>query len=39
VPAHEAVKNVKDDPKNEAIAQARTASTAAWAACDDENEL
>jgi hypothetical protein len=37
--AREAVKNVKDDPKNEAIVHARTTSTAAWAACDDENEL
>jgi hypothetical protein len=39
VAAREAVKNVKDDPKNEAIAHAREASAAAWAACDDENEL
>jgi hypothetical protein len=37
--AREAVKNVKDDPKNEAIAHARAASAAAWTACDDENEL
>jgi hypothetical protein len=37
--AHEVVKNMKDDPKNEGIAHARTASAAAWAACDDENEL
>jgi len=32
----EAVKNVKDDPKNEAIARARSASDAAFAACEDD---
>jgi hypothetical protein len=37
--AREAVKNMKDDPKNEAIPRARAASAAAWAACDDDNEL
>jgi serine/threonine-protein kinase len=34
--AHEAVNAVKDDPKNEAIARARSASLAAFAACDDD---
>ncbi len=34
--AREAVKAVKDDPKNEAIAAARTASEAAFATCADE---
>jgi hypothetical protein len=34
--AREAVKNVKDDPKNEAIARARAASEAAFSACPDD---
>jgi hypothetical protein len=34
--AGEAVKNVKENPKNEAIARARSASEAAFAACGDE---
>jgi hypothetical protein len=34
--AHDAVKNVKDDSKNEAIARARSASEAAFAACEDD---
>lgn len=33
--AHDAVKAVKDDPKNEAIARARTASLAGFDACGD----
>jgi hypothetical protein len=37
--ARDAVKKVKDDPKNDAIGRARTASTAAFDACQDENEL
>jgi hypothetical protein len=35
--AREAVNNVKDDPKNEAIARARAASQAAFSACGDED--
>ena len=35
-PAREAVRNVKDNPKNEAIARARDASQAAFAACEDD---
>jgi serine/threonine-protein kinase len=35
--AREAVAAVKDDPKNEAIARARTASQAAFAACGEED--
>jgi hypothetical protein len=34
--AREAVRNVKDDPKNEAIARARSASETAFAACEDD---
>jgi serine/threonine-protein kinase len=34
--AHETVNSVKDDPKNDAIARARTASQTAFAACDDD---
>jgi hypothetical protein len=34
--ARDAVKNVKDDPKNDAIGRARTASEAAFAACEDD---
>ena len=34
--AREAVKAVKDDPKNEAIARARAASEAAFAACGED---
>jgi hypothetical protein len=34
--AHDAVRNVKDEPKNEAIAHARSASDQAFAACDDD---
>jgi hypothetical protein len=34
--AHDAVNSVKDDPKNEAIARARAASEAAFAACDGD---
>jgi hypothetical protein len=33
--AREAVKGVKDDPKNDAIARARTASEAAFTTCGD----
>jgi hypothetical protein len=32
----EALRNVKDDPKNDAIARARAASQAAFVACDDD---
>jgi serine/threonine protein kinase len=32
----EALRNVKDDPKNDAIARGRAASQAAFAACDDD---
>jgi hypothetical protein len=35
-PARDAVKNVKDDPKNDAIARARTASETTFAACEDD---
>jgi len=35
-PAREAVRNVKDDPKNEAIARARSLSETAFVACDDD---
>ncbi len=38
-PAKDAVKNVKDDAKNEALAPAVAASQAAFAACGDDNEL
>jgi len=38
-PARDAVKNVKDDPKNDALAPAKAASEAAFTACHDENEL
>jgi hypothetical protein len=34
--ARDAVKNVKDDPKNDAIVRARSASDMAFAACDDD---
>jgi hypothetical protein len=34
--AREAVKNVKDDPRNDAIARARAASEKAFADCHDE---
>ena len=34
--AREAVKNVKDDPKNEAIGRARAASEAVFAACEED---
>jgi hypothetical protein len=34
--AREAVKNVKDDPRNDAIARARAASERAFAECHDE---
>jgi hypothetical protein len=34
--AREAVKNVKDDPKNEGIARARAASDKAFSACGDD---
>jgi hypothetical protein len=34
--AHEALKNVKDNPKNEAVARARAASQAAFAACEND---
>jgi serine/threonine protein kinase len=34
--AHDALRNVKDDPKNDAIVRARDASQAAFAACDDD---
>jgi hypothetical protein len=34
--ARDAVRNVKDDPKNEAIARARSASETAFAACEDD---
>ena len=37
--ARDAVKKVKDDPKNDAIARAHAASDAAFDACQDENEL
>jgi eukaryotic-like serine/threonine-protein kinase len=35
-PARDALRNVKDDPKNDAIVHARAASQAAFAACDDD---
>ena len=35
--ARDAVKAVKDDPKNDAIAKARAASEAAFAACQSED--
>jgi hypothetical protein len=35
--AHDAVKNVKDDPKNEVIARARAASEKAFTDCKDES--
>jgi len=34
-PAHEAVKGIKDDPKNEAVARARASSEAAFTACGE----
>jgi serine/threonine protein kinase len=34
--ARDAVRNVKDDPKNEGIARARSASETAFAACEDD---
>ncbi|MBV9946274.1 MAG: hypothetical protein JOZ69_05455, partial [Myxococcales bacterium] len=34
--ARDAIRNVHDDPKNEAVAVARAASEAAFAACDDD---
>jgi hypothetical protein len=34
--ARDALRNVKDDPKNDAIVHARAASQAAFAACDDD---
>jgi hypothetical protein len=37
--ARDAMKKVKDDPKNDAIGRARTASSAAFDACQDDNEL
>lgn len=37
--ARDAVKKVKDDPKNDALATAKAASDAAFDACGDENEL
>ena len=37
-PAREAVRAVKDDAKNEAIARARAASLAAFTACDDDDD-
>lgn len=37
--ARDAVKKVKDDPKNDAVARARAASEAAFDTCQDENEL
>jgi hypothetical protein len=36
--ARDAVKNVKDDPKNDAVARARASSEAAFTACRDDNE-
>ena len=36
-PAHDALKNVKDDPKNDAIARARAASEKAFADCHEES--
>ena len=37
--ARDAVKKVKDDPKNDAITRARAASDTAFDTCGDENEL
>ncbi len=34
--AREAVKSVKDDPKNDALARARASADAVFAACDDD---
>ena len=34
--AHEAVRNVKDDPRNDALARARAASDRAFADCHEE---
>jgi hypothetical protein len=34
--AHEAVRNVKDDPKNDALARARASADAVFMACDDD---
>jgi hypothetical protein len=39
IPAREAVKNAKDDPKNDLIPRARSASEAAFSACNDEDEF
>jgi len=36
--AHDAVRGVKDDARNEAVARARAASQAAFAACDEPGE-
>jgi hypothetical protein len=36
-PAHDALKNVKDDPKNEAIARARAATEKAFIDCHEES--
>jgi hypothetical protein len=37
--ARDAVKKVRDDPTNDAIGRARAASSSAFDACQDENEL
>jgi hypothetical protein len=34
--AREAVKGVKDDPKNDALVRARSSADAVFAACDDD---
>ncbi len=34
--ARDAIKNVKDDPKNEALARARASADAVFSACDDD---
>ena len=34
--AREAVNGVKEDPKNDALARARVAADAVFAACDDD---
>ena len=34
--ARDVLKNVKDDPKNDAIAHARSASDTAFAACEED---
>jgi serine/threonine protein kinase len=38
-PARDAVKSVKDDPKNDAISRARAASDAVFAACEEDGGL